>query len=55
MIFTDMDMEDESPKPDNKDADHHSRDSDDSDSEFAVKPQCLAARLAFDAFSDDDF
>ena len=58
LIFTDMDMEDESPKPepcrDNKDA-HPSSDSDDSDSEFAVKPQCLAARLAFDAFSDDDF
>ena len=58
LIFTDMDMEDESPKPepsrDNKDA-RPSSDSDDSDSEFAVKPQCLAARLAFDAFSDDDF
>ena len=58
MIFTDMDMEDESPKPepsrDIKDAEHTS-DSDDSDSGFAVKPQCLAARLAFDAFSDDDF
>jgi len=58
LIFTDMDMEDESPKPeasrDNKDA-RPSSDSEDSDSEFAVKPQCLAARLAFDAFSDDDF
>ena len=58
LIFTDMDMEDESPKPepsrDNNQAEQSS-DSDDSDSGFAVKPQCLAARLAFDAFSDDDF
>ena len=53
----DMDMEDESLRPeasrDNKDA--PSSDSEDSDSEFTVKPHCLAARLAFDAFSDDDF
>ena len=58
LIFTDMDMEDESLKPepsrDFKDA-QPSSDSDDSDSEFAVKPQCLAARLAFDVFSGDDF
>ena len=57
LIFTDMDMEDESPRPeasrDNKDA--PSSDSEDSDLGFAAKPQCLAARLAFDAFSDDDF
>ena len=53
-----MDMDDGSPRPeasrDNKDA-HPSSDSEDSDSGFAVKPHCLAARLAFDAFSDDDF
>ena len=58
LIFTDMNMENESLKPepsrDYKDA-QPSSDSDDSDSEFAVKPQCLAARLAFDVFSGDDF
>ena len=58
LIFTDMNMENESLKPepsrDYKDA-QPSSDSNDSDSEFAVKPQCLAARLAFDVFSGDDF
>ena len=49
----------ESPTPetcrDNRDAEQSS-DSDDLNSgSFSVKPQCLAARLAFDAFSDDDF
>ena len=51
-----MDLEDESPKPqpsrDNKEAEDNS---DSDNSEFALSSQRLAARLAFDAFSDDDF
>ena len=48
----------ESPTPetcrDNRDAEQSS-DSDDLNSGYAVKPHGLAARLAFDAFSDNDF
>jgi len=59
LIFTDMDLEDESPRPEQSRENNvvaiKSSDTDDSDAEFTVKPQCLAARLAFDAFSDDEF
>ena len=54
-----MDLEDESPRPEqnreNNEVANKSSDTDDSDAEFTVKPQCLAARLAFDAFSGDEF
>ena len=59
LIFTDMDLEDESPRPEqsreNIEVTNKSSDTDDSDAEFTEKHQCLAARLAFDAFSDDEF
>jgi len=56
LIFTDMDLEDESPKPQpSRDIKETEDNSDSDNSEFALSSQRLAARLAFDAFSDDDF